>query len=369
MVACITLSWSFSAPADPASAPVEGTIEALPYEIDESRFDGAAAGAIFEFPISVDSAEFIRLRIDPRTIPGKGTLALQSSDHDTPPLVYDFTKLRQRGIFWSQIVLGSRILVTVTVPTRPMHFDLRISEIFVQRSSYDQFAIIGGDDSTPVNDPRTSQMARSLRDPVARLSFMLKGNFRRCSGFLIDDDRLMTNAHCVPDAATCDTLDAVFGYEADAHGKLLPGEILECESFIDTNQSLDLSIVRIAGQPSERWGAVAGDWRAPKAAEELIIIQHMGESRGRDRRILKRVAEVNCATMPEGVAEENRFAHSCDTETGSSGSPVFDAQGVLVGIHHATICGYEVCNSATDDVEANLAIPANLAATWLTELR
>jgi S1-C subfamily serine protease len=40
-------------------------------------------------------------------------------------------------------------------------------------------------------------------------------------------------------------------------------------------------------------------------------------------------------SMPDGSAvADSDFYHTCDTDTGSSGAPVFDATGKVIGLHH-----------------------------------
>jgi V8-like Glu-specific endopeptidase len=62
----------------------------------------------------------------------------------------------------------------------------------------------------------------------------------------------------------------------------------------------------------------------------VIVIQHPA---GKP----KKIAKTNCLIedVPvDGRREDSDFAHSCDTEGGSSGSRVSDTNGRLVGLHH-----------------------------------
>ena len=73
-----------------------------------------------------------------------------------------------------------------------------------------------------------------------------------------------------------------------------------------------------------------GTGTEPVAGAPVFIIQHpAGEP--------KQISKINCAagTVPvDGRTSASDFTHTCDTVGGSSGSPVFNETGDLVGLHH-----------------------------------
>jgi V8-like Glu-specific endopeptidase len=111
------------------------------------------------------------------------------------------------------------------------------------------------------------------------------------------------------------------------------GDQYECSRLVagDSSFELDYSVLEIAGQPETLWGLLPlGSASDPMAGEDLFIVQHpAGEA--------KQISKINCKAglVPvDGRATGSDFIHSCDTAGGSSGSPVTDSAGNLVGLHH-----------------------------------
>ena len=172
-----------------------------------------------------------------------------------------------------------------------------------------------------------------VQKPVAKLLFISDGSSSTCTGFLIEPGKLITNHHCVSTQEVCETTRVIFGFQHNASSVLQFGDQYECSRLVAGASSfeLDYSVLEIAGQPETRWGllplASASD---PVAGDELFIVQHpAGQA--------KQISKINCTAgmVPvDGRATESDFIHSCDTAGGSSGSPVTDSAGNLVGLHH-----------------------------------
>ena len=64
--------------------------------------------------------------------------------------------------------------------------------------------------------------------------------------------------------------------------------------------------------------------------DKLYVIQHpAGEA--------KQISDLDCTVKDvpvNGYAPRLDFSHTCDTLGGSSGSPVFNEAGEVVGLHH-----------------------------------
>jgi hypothetical protein len=93
-------------------------------------------------------------------------------------------------------------------------------------------------------------------------------------------------------------------------------------------------------------------------SEELAIIQHPGGNE-------KQISFINCTVMAlpvDGRANETDFSHTCDTAGGSSGSPVFNANGVLVGLHH-----YGFNDGQIEEWTENRAVRMSGITDWLQQ--
>lgn len=163
------------------------------------------------------------------------------------------------------------------------------------------------------------------RGPVARLD---TGN-GLCTAFLIGPDLMMTNQHCIASQSTCSNSKAQFNYELDDSGRPLPSDDFACAELLQSDEDLDYAVFRVRGTPGDQYGWYSLDPRVP-TGEQGTLIQHPGGKR-------KKVAfDPNCSLLKidDGNAPNSDFNHQCDTESGSSGSPVLDANFNVVGLHH-----------------------------------
>ena len=146
------------------------------------------------------------------------------------------------------------------------------------------------------------------------------------SGFLIATDLLLTNHHVLPDAATAGATVAEFNYQVDWGGQLEPVRRFTCDpSFFHNNKELDYAIVRVNGAPGDLYGFVNLATRADPTVNDFVsIIQH---PEGGPKKIAFTDNKVSAVF-------NDLVQYSTDTEPGSSGSPVFNQEWEIVGLHH-----------------------------------
>jgi S1-C subfamily serine protease len=146
------------------------------------------------------------------------------------------------------------------------------------------------------------------------------------TGFRISNDRVLTNHHVAfPKEQSPTKIYADFGFDVDAAGaslmaKSLPGDI----ASIVADQADDWAVVRIADM-DPAWPVV--DLAAapePRAGDPAYILQHPNGQRKRLGFVRNTITDLDA-----------RFVrYLTDTEPGSSGSPVFDADGRVIALHH-----------------------------------
>lgn len=171
--------------------------------------------------------------------------------------------------------------------------------------------------------------------PVARLSFTSGGIRYVCTGFLVgNQNRLLTNNHCISTAAEAASATVSFNFEDDERGLARTARNFSVTSVVATDAGLDYSLLQLSGNPQATYGSLPVDSRAIVNNETINIIQHPGGRR-------KLVSETGC-TVTDPTINTDEFRHECDTEGGSSGSPVFDTDLEVVGLHHASSSG-RVC--------------------------
>ncbi len=159
---------------------------------------------------------------------------------------------------------------------------------------------------------------------------ILRGDGACGTGFLVAPDVVLTNNHVLPDRLTAATSKVIANYEApalDAPEFLVAEVPLEPETLFVTEPGLDFTFCAVTGL--EKLGTIAmnRDSRHIVPTDLVNIIQH---PRGRPKEIALHDNEV--------VKADRVILHYlCDTEPGSSGSPVFDNRWRLVALHHASV--------------------------------
>jgi V8-like Glu-specific endopeptidase len=156
------------------------------------------------------------------------------------------------------------------------------------------------------------------------------------TGFLIAPDLLLTNHHVLNDLSALTNAIFSFNYETDFAGKPLTLTNYPAKSggTFHANEKLDYAVVQLDGEPGKAIinGATQEQrgWIALKQGEvrpdgRVNIIQHPG---GRAKEIAMQNNFV--AFVGGGVVQ-----YVTATQPGSSGSPVFNNEWEIVGLHHA----------------------------------
>jgi len=159
-----------------------------------------------------------------------------------------------------------------------------------------------------------------------------------CSGLLFDRDLVLTAGHC-PFMIACDSMQLVIGYHYEDEGLLAPldsddvyecGEVLASErSQPSADERLDYAWIRLDRD--------VDDWVGPQIAvrDEAQLLDRneplamFGFPNGTPLKVDQGAAVAD--PRPETL---DFFTATTDSFHGSSGSPIFDAAGALVGIQN-----------------------------------
>ncbi|BDZ54108.1 trypsin-like serine peptidase [Agromyces marinus] len=166
-----------------------------------------------------------------------------------------------------------------------------------------------------------------LAAAVARLLVTLSDGEYHGTAFRIGEDLLLTNHHVLfDDAGPATRVTAWFGYERSFAGAQREVQVVDGDpASIVGSADHDWAVVRTATPMPQRAPVIplAG---APVPAEldRVYIIQHPNGGVKKIGMVHNLVVEVT----------DDVLRYRTDTEQGSSGSPVFDEQWRLVGLHN-----------------------------------
>jgi len=170
------------------------------------------------------------------------------------------------------------------------------------------------------------------------------------SGFLVDGNILVTNNHVIASIESARRCKVLFNYQIRADGGEEQTEVFRLEPgrYFATSEEMDLTAVRVEGNPNERWGAILIENQSCKEGDRVNIIQHPGGGHKQMSFYHNTVVHV----------ERDRLQYVTDTMPGSSGSPVFDREWQLVAVHHASsskgLSGTNSCVTFNEGISVDL---------------
>ncbi|MBT3584537.1 MAG: trypsin-like serine protease [Halobacteriovoraceae bacterium] len=151
----------------------------------------------------------------------------------------------------------------------------------------------------------------------------------RCTGFMISENILMTNHHCVPSSRYAEGITASFNHlkgvgEADWAS-------FDCSTFIGNNRTLDFALLECSGSPGTEFGMVELSDDDQQIGTPLYIVQQNCDYYSdRDCDWSKKYSKGKI------TKKDDEYTHNADTLGGSSGSPVFSqTSNKVIAIHHA----------------------------------
>ena len=225
------------------------------------------------------------------------------------------------------------------------------SVVLSQRQFAGEFeAAISGYNNEPIETYSANSAFAQLGRSVGRLDILTDVRIFPCTAFIVDDDKLLTNWHCVPGI----TEQEESGATRIQAVKFLAGYtrtgVEEDAQFFDVNpipleysEALDYAVLEVFGRPADEFGKLELSDRTLEEGDPFWIIGHpMGEA--------QRISREQCRAANPAISGD-QLRHTCDTLPGNSGSPVIDAsRQTVVALHHA--------GSRRDQV--NFAVPMAL---------
>ena len=157
----------------------------------------------------------------------------------------------------------------------------------------------------------------------------------RCSGFLIGPKAVMTNHHCISGKFEAEkTIFTLQKWDLDYDGRpFLRNSSYSCPNFILADKELDFAIIECKEALGDEYGYLELSSGEDTAHMDVHIVHHNCDYlRGRNCSPRKLVSEGE--VLPN--IKKNRFYHTGDTLSGSSGAPVISVlTGKVIGLHNS----------------------------------
>ncbi len=236
-------------------------------------------------------------------------------------------------------------------------------------------SICGVDNSSPARcyqftEPTIYNKSRT----IARL--LVQGT-DYCTGFLVGSEgHLITNHHCIANATAAQETDYEFMTEGATCGAACPNAgscpgttLIQVGTLVQTDVDLDYSLVLLPGNPSTTHGFLKLRKEDPAIDERIYVPGH-------PRGLAKRIAvtstdpndgsgfcEIASLSAPACVVGSSfpDIGYFCDTEGGSSGSPVLGYEDhKVVALHHCGACVNRALHitDVIEDLGASLPVSA-----------
>lgn len=182
-----------------------------------------------------------------------------------------------------------------------------------------------------------------------------------CTAFLISEEVIMTNYHCVKNQGQALGTRLILGKAMDV--PLALWREFNCEELLIADAALDMALLKCQGSPGSLYGVLTLDEHGQlKKGDPIYLIQQncdYYENEG-----CQRLSKIAWGEMVQGE-REGELAYSADSLSGSSGSPLFSAatQKVL-GLHHA---GHALADLEPEHGDKNYAISMALIVPFIRQ--
>lgn len=158
----------------------------------------------------------------------------------------------------------------------------------------------------------------------------------RCTAFLIADDIIMTNQHCIEKASHAEGVTATFDLVAGSTAQ--SRQVFDCSEFIGNDEVLDFALLRCQGAPGAQYGIVSLSSAAAAMKSDIYVIHQNCDYYNEEGCVPTK--KISNGELLKIHTESGDYVHNADTLGGSSGSPVFSSNNKVVAIHHAGAGGW-----------------------------
>ena len=294
----------------------------------------ASRPAVWSYTVQHPGASLIKLHFSNFDL-GRGDVVRIFDGHGNVAVEYT-DRQNAAPRFWAPSIAGDTAVIELQAGGEGTGGGIAIDRYAHAAAPITTLSTCGSDQKEDIACHAGGPIETSSR-AVGRLLFEAHGALFACTGFLISaQDHFLTNRHCISGQASVDSAEVLFGYQRAECGEreISPGIPYAGDRLVRTSKPLDMALMTLAGHPSGTYGFLPLAGRALAVDEPLYLPQHPNGGP-------QMVSVLDCrvsTSLVDGASPASDFGHRCDTEPGSSGSPVLDLDDTVVGLHRAGAC-------------------------------
>jgi len=317
---------------------------------------GPGEVAVWQDEIHFPEASYIAVHFETFDLAGGDRVVLSDPAGQYAHVYRGGGYMDQGGDFWGLSVTGDTLVVTLySSHPEPGTYGYRIDRFAhgyplpEPDAGKEDEAICGSDDSQDAicYESSFSDAYENSRAVVK----LLRNGSSHCTGWLVScENHIFTNEHCVSSQSALDQIEFQFMYQRPSCGSGTSSYELQLQggTFLTDNASLDycLLIPNLDGNdPQSVYGYIEIDNRLPDINEQIYIAGHpagwpkklsVESTHSQDQSGYCEVYSTNQTPCSGGPGD---IGYYCDTQGGSSGSPVLSAETHrAVALHHCANC-------------------------------
>ena len=299
----------------------------------------ASLPVVWSHTLQHPGASFVKLRLARLALGPGDTLAIRDG---AGRAVVSYTERDNRRGFWAPAIEGDTAVLELRADAQGTGDGVVIDRYGYGETPLFIESICAGDQREDVACYAATPIETASR-AVGRMLFEDGGSFFACTGFLVSPlSHFMSNEHCISTQASVDSLEVRFNYQRSTCGgpDLASFQTFTGDRLVMANAAYDVALMTLSGNPAATYGFLPLVGRTLALGEPLYLPGHPGGDP-------KVVSVSGCSVtdpVTDGDVADSDFGHRCDTEGGSSGSPVLDAAHQVVGLHH-----FGGCNAVIDN--------------------
>jgi hypothetical protein len=303
-------------------------------------------------PIDRDDTSSFRIHFKIQGTLKPGTWAIRVLDKNRKSVwTYSSPENSELSQFWSYEIVGKKAVVELFSTHESNQIQLVIDKVAIIQASPIPLSTTppGGNQMTYIKDEAIPER-RNWAKAVVRVRFPSTDDEYEysCTGFLISPSLLMTNEHCARIEEEWRSADVDLDFDEPG---TRPTNINHFDALLMSDVPRDFAIFHLKVPVTDRQ-PLQLDAAVPGLTNNLMVIQHPGGQ-------IKQISLIDCrvVTPPSGYpSSEYDLVHLCDSQTGSSGSPVIDdGTKKVVALHHSGWNEFQV-PLPPDELQVNEAI-------------